>query len=115
MQYIGTSVKSLKERFDLILYFANIKTSGSDTVARIRWEGPGALNSTRYIYDIPTVFVSVDNPYHLLDAPKVKTFINGYTPSPFVVDAVVEKLVGESEFKGVNPVDPFCGLWNARL
>ncbi len=115
MQYIGASVKSLKERFDLILYFANIKTSGSDTVARIRWEGPGALNSTRYIYDIPTVFVSVDNPYHLLDAPKVKTFINGYTPSPFVVDAVVEKLVGESEFKGVNPVDPFCGLWNAKL
>ena len=115
MQYIGTSVKSLQERFDLILYFANIKTSGSDTVARIRWEGPGALNSTRYIYDIPTVFVSVDNPYHLLDAPKVKTFINGYTPSPFVVDAVVEKLTGESEFKGVNPVDPFCGLWNTKL
>ena len=115
LQYIGTSVKSLQERFDLILYFANIKTSGSDTVARIRWEGPGALNSTRYIYDIPTVFVSVDNPYHLLDAPKVKTFINGYTPSPYVVDAVVEKLVGESEFKGVNPVDPFCGLWNTKL
>ncbi len=115
MQYIGTSVKSLQERFDLILYFANIKTSGSDTVARIRWADPGALDSTRYIYDIPTVFVSVDNPYHLLDVPKVKTFINGYTPNDFVVDAVVEKLVGESEFKGVNPVDPFCGLWNTRL
>ncbi len=115
LQYIGTSVKSLQERFDLILYFANIKTSGSDTVARIRWADPGALDSTRYIYDIPTVFVSVDNPYHLLDAPKVKTFINGYTPNDYVVDAVVEKLVGESAFQGVNPVDPFCGLWNARL
>ncbi|QQO07738.1 glycoside hydrolase family 3 protein [Breznakiella homolactica] len=115
MQYLAASLASLRERFDLILYFANIKTSGSDTVARISWQGPGALNSPRYIHDIPTLFVSVDNPYHLFDVPAVKTFINGYTPSPYVMDAVIEKILGRSDFTGVSPVDPSCGLWDALL
>lgn len=115
LQYTKTTVASLRARFDLILYFANIKTSGSDNVARITWKGPGALDSTRYVHDIPTLFVSVDNPYHLIDVPAVKTYINGYTPNRHVMDAVVEKLMGRSEFTGENPVDPFCGLWNARI
>ena len=29
--------------------------------------------------------------------------------------AVVEKLMGRSEFKGISPVDPFAGLWDTRL
>jgi beta-N-acetylhexosaminidase len=32
-----------------------------------------------------------------------------------VIKALVEKLTGQSEFKGSSPVDPFCGLWDARL
>jgi beta-N-acetylhexosaminidase len=26
-----------------------------------------------------------------------------------MIDTVVEKLLGRSEFKGQSPVDPFCG------
>jgi len=26
----------------------------------------------------------------------------------------VNKLVGESEFRGVSPVDPFAGIWGAK-
>lgn len=113
--YIETKIEDLKKQYDLILYFANIKTSGSDTTARIRWAGPGALNSTRYIHDIPTLFISVDNPYHLIDVPRVKTLINGYTTNPYVMEAIIEKITGRSEFRGTSPVDPFCGLWDAWL
>ena len=45
----------------------------------------------------------------------IKTFINAYSASEYVVDAVVEKITGKSEFKGVNPVDPFCNVWGARF
>ena len=45
----------------------------------------------------------------------VKTFINGYSSNEYVVETLVEKLVGKSPFKGINPIDPFCGLWDARL
>ena len=55
------------------------------------------------------------NPYHLQDVPMIHTYINGYCHSPYVIDAVVEKIMGRSEFKGISPVDPFCGLWDTRL
>lgn len=115
MQYMNVKISEMKNTYDLIMYFANIKTSGSDTVARIKWQGPGALNATRYIHEIPTIFISVDNPYHLLDVPAVKTFINGYTASPYVLTEMIHKLMGRSEFIGKSPVDPFCGNFNAGL
>ncbi len=113
--YIETSIESIKAYYDLVIYFSNIKTSGSDTVARISWGGPGAQNAPRYLQEIPTLFISVDNPYHLMDVPHVKTYINGYTANAFVLESMIEKITGTSPFTGVNPIDPFCGRWEARL
>ena len=70
-------------------------------------------DAPKFVYDVPTLFVSVDNPYHLQDVPMVKTFVNGYTSNEFVVAALVERLLGRAPFTGVSPVDPFCGLWDA--
>lgn len=109
------TVEQMKKQFDLILYFANMKTSGGNTVTRIQWDVPMAVNATRYVQEVPTIFISVDNPYHLIDVPAVKTYINGYTPSPYVIDALVEKLLGRSAFEGVSPMDPSCGLWDSML
>jgi beta-glucosidase-related glycosidases len=39
----------------------------------------------------------------------IKTFINGYSNSEYVIDSVMEKLMGRSNFTGKSPVDPFCG------
>jgi beta-N-acetylhexosaminidase len=64
---------------------------------------------------IPTVFVSLENPYHLLDAPRVRTFINTYGSSEIILDSLVEKLMGRSAFVGESPVDAFCGMWDTRL
>lgn len=101
--------------YDLVLYFASLKTASNQTTVRINWAQPFGADVPKFVHDIPTLFVSVDNPYHLQDVPMVKTFINGYASSEYVVEAIVEKLLGKSEFKGINPVDPFCGLWDARL
>lgn len=115
MWYQNVKIEELKQKYDLIIYFANIKTSGSTTNARITWTPPMSIDSPRYIHEIPTIFISVDNPYHLQDVPHIKTYINGYTPNEFVVEGIVEKLIGKSLFKGHSPVDPYCGLWNANL
>ncbi len=64
---------------------------------------------------MPTVFVSLENPYHLLDAPRMRTYINAYCATEESIDAVIEKLMGKSAFKGVSPVDPFCGKWDTHL
>lgn len=61
------------------------------------------------------MFISVASPYHLLDAPRMQTFINAYTPTEEVIEALVEKLMGRSPFRGKSPVDPFLGMWDTRL
>ena len=55
-----------------------------------------------------------EEPYIIADAPRVKTVINCYTNTEEAVDALIEKLLGKTEFQGVSPVDAFCGLEDAR-
>ena len=107
MNTIGRiAIRDFKKQYDAIIYFLNIATSNSDSAARISWPGT-RVTVTMMIHDVPNLMVSVDNPYHLIDAPRIPTYINAYNSSDLVVDTLVEKLVGESEFKGVSPVDPF--------
>ena len=101
--------------FDLVIYFASLTTASNQTTVRIDWSQPMGVDVPKFVHDIPTVFISVDNPYHLQDVPMVKTYINAYTPSEHIVRAVVDKLLGRSPFTGINPVDPFCGHWDAKL
>jgi beta-N-acetylhexosaminidase len=102
-------------RYDLVLYYANVTNRGNETVARLDWMLPMGLNAPKFVHEVPTVFISVANPYHLQHVPRVSTYINAYTASPAVLDALVDKLLGGSEFLGVSPVDPTRGLWDARL
>lgn len=111
------SVESFKSRYDLIFYVGNIETASNKTVSRLNWHTMFGLgnNMPWMVHEMPALFVSVGNPYHLLDAPMIKTFVNGYCNSEYVIHAVVEKLCGDSEFKGKSPIDPFCGKPDLRL
>ena len=101
--------------YDYIIYLANMSTKSNQTTVRIEWQQPMGANCPHYVNSVPTIFISVENPYHLLDVPRVKTFINAYNSNDYVLDAIIDKIMGRSEFKGVNPVDPFCGKWDTRL
>ena len=111
------SVESFKSRYDLIFYVGNIETASNKTVSRLNWHTMFGLgnNMPWMVHEMPALFVSVGNPYHLLDAPMIKTFVNGYCNSEYVIHTVVEKLCGDSEFKGKSPIDPFCGKLDLKL
>lgn len=107
MYTIGKSpIREFKKRYDAIIYFMNVASSNSDSAVRISWPGT-RVTITMMIHDVPTMMVSVDNPYHLMDAPRIPTYVNAYNSSDLVVDTLVEKLTGESPFRGVSPMDPF--------
>jgi len=101
--------------YDRIIYFCALMTRSNQTTTRIEWAWPLGANCPVYIASVPTIFISMENPYHLLDVPRVKNFINAYTNTEENVDAVIDKLMGRSEFKGKSPVDVFCGKWDTRL
>ena len=114
-QELFMSVNDFKEKYDLIIYVANLETASNQTTVRINWQQPLNANAPWFVKDIPTLFISVANPYHLQDVPMVKTYINAYSSNEFVVESIVNKILGKSEFKGKSPIDPFCGKWETRL
>lgn len=110
-----TSSEEVKNNYDLIIYSANMATKSNQTVVRIEWRQPMGADVPTYMHSVPTIFISLENPYHLLDAPRVKTYINTYGSSETILDALIDKLMGRSSFKGVSPVDAFCGKWDTKL
>ncbi len=109
------SYSYVKDNFDLILYCANYGTTANQTTVRIAWPKNNMSWCPNFVHSVPNVFISLENPYHLMDVPRVRTYINTYSPNDRTIEMLHEKLMGRSEFMGVSPVDAFCGLWDARL
>ncbi len=115
MEGMMTPYSAVTDKYDLIVYLGNMATKSNQTAIRIEWAQPMGANVPIYMTKVPTIFISVENPYHLLDVPRVRTFINTYNSSDTVLDALMDKLMGRSSFKGTSPVDAFCGMWDTKL
>lgn len=105
------NVTTFRDKYDLVIYIGNVENASNQTTNRLNWYtfwGQGN-NVPWFANELPVIFVSVANPYHLLDVPMISTYINCYSNNDYVLEAVVEKLVGNSDFKGISPIDPFCG------
>lgn len=109
------SVEALTSNYDLVLCYANVSAT-MRTTQRLEWAiSKGGWDNPWYVNEIPTIFVSFNCPFHLADVPQIKNFINCYDAHETTVDAVIDKITGKSEFKGVSPVDVFCGLRDTRF
>lgn len=105
------NVKCFREKYDMVIYIGNVENASNKTTNRINWYtfwGQGN-NVPWFVDEVPVLFISVANPYHLLDVPMIRTYINCYSNNDYVLEAVVDKITGAGVFKGKNPVDPFCG------
>lgn len=106
-------IAELTDNYDLIINIANVNPN---TDQRVQWPASkGTPDIPFYVNEVPTIFVSVKCPFHLADVPQVKTYINTYDDNAVTLEALVQKLVGKSEFKGVSPVDAFCGFGDTRF
>lgn len=105
------TVNEFRSKYDLVIYVGNVENASNKTTNRLNWHAPyGAGNNIPWFVEVvPTLFISLQNPYHLLDVPMVKTYINAYSNHDMMIETVVEKITGESEFVGKSPIDPFCG------
>ena len=69
-----------------------------------------------YVHELPVVGISVNKPTMLADAPMLRTYINTYDSNDDTMDALVDALVtGVDAFKGNDPIDSFCGMWDTRM
>jgi beta-N-acetylhexosaminidase len=111
-----SGVADLKKKFDLSMVAANVPTGSNNTSRRVDWVTLMAADEPWYTREIPTMFISFCNPYHMVDVPFISTFVNCYSSNPACVEEAVRKLTGQSPFRGKSPVDPWCGgIWGAKF
>ncbi|MDE6867587.1 MAG: beta-hexosaminidase [Clostridia bacterium] len=109
------AVHNLTDEYDAVIAFADVPHT-MKTVQRLEWAlSKGGWDNPWYVEELPVIFVSFSSPFHLADVSQVKNYINCYDAHEETVKALVDKLVGVSEFKGVSPVDVFCGMIDTRI
>ena len=69
-----------------------------------------------YVFEVPVIVIGCGQPTMLADIPQARTYINTYDAKEATFDALVEALMGGTEeFRGTDPIDSFCGLFDTRL
>jgi beta-N-acetylhexosaminidase len=103
------------EKYDAAFVFANVKGFAQEAAIRIKWSSPMASEIPWYVTEVPTVFVSLNQPNHLIDVPMVKTAIHAHAGTPEAIRATIEKIMGKSEFQGTFNENVFCDSFDTRL
>ena len=69
-----------------------------------------------YVHELPVIGVSVNKPTMLADAPMLRTYINTFDSKDYTLDALVDALMeGPEAFKGIDPIDSYCGLFDTHM
>ncbi len=103
MKDMNRPLADWKDQFDVIIYLTKWETMSNQTSLQLNYKAMG-FDAPWFVEEVPTILISMANPYHGYDVPMIKTVINAYSPNDEVFKAVVDKLVGKSKFKGVSPV-----------
>ena len=109
-------VGEAKKAYDLYVYICNMENASNNTTLRLNWNVAFGLGDDApwFVSEVPALMISTAYPYHLFDAPMVKTYVNAYAGTADFRAAVMDKLMGRSPFRGVSPMDPFCGREDTR-
>ena len=102
------------KEYDAAIVFANVSGFAQEAAIRIHWSSPMAAEIPWYATEVPTVFVSLSLPNHLIDVPMVKTVIHAHAPSREAIRATVEKIQGLSPFHGTFNENVFCDSFDTR-
>ncbi|WP_426989507.1 gluconokinase, GntK/IdnK-type [Pseudarthrobacter sp. Y6] len=103
------------DKYDAAFVFANVKGFAQEAAIRIKWSTPMAAEIPWYVTEVPTVFVSLNQPNHLIDVPMVRTAIHAHAGSVEAIRATIEKIMGNSEFQGTFNENVFCDSFDTRL
>ena len=69
-----------------------------------------------YVHELPVVGISVNKLTMLADCPMLRTYINAYDSHEDTLEALVDALVtGKEAFKGSDPIDSYCGMFDTHM
>jgi len=107
-------IKKIYQNYDLIIFLMNECVWFTKTNLRLnKLLKDGGMMISPHI-KVPTIFISLGNPYHLYEIPTMKTLINCYNPIKRTQKILIEMLIGNLQIIGKSPVDVYCGLEDAK-
>ena len=104
-----------RDEVDAAIVVANIVGYAAENNYRIRWKTPMSTDCPWYVHEVPTVMVSLNYTTHLHDATMVKAYINAYHDNAQAIRLVVDKIMGESPFRGTYNDLVWTEKWQAKL
>lgn len=117
MAEVSAGTDDFVSQYDLSMIVLNMPAVSNATVVRVNWKVIFGMGNDIpwYAGELPLVVVSTANPYHLLDIPMADVYVNAYSSNASTLDAIFDKLMGRSQFKGISPVDAFCSHMDCRV
>lgn len=106
-------IEEFKKNYDAVLLVLNVAGFAQFNTMRVKWQLP--TQQPWYMSEVPTIVLNLSFPNMLIDVPMAKTYINAYMNHPEAIHAALEKMMGQSEFKGRADENVFCGRWEAKL
>lgn len=110
----GSSLE-YRANYDAAIIVSNVSGYGAENNYRIRWSMAGSNEIPWYIWEVPTVFISLNYTTHLTDVPMVKCLINAYHNNQDNLELAFKKMMGESEFRGGHNDLVWCDRFQAKL
>ena len=104
-----------RQNVDAAIVVADVVGYGAQNNYRIQWKTAMSNECPWYVWEVPTVMVSLNFTTHLHDATMVKCYINAYHNNEEIIRQVVDKIMGESEFKGKPNGLVWADKWQAKL
>lgn len=105
--------EEFKKKYDLVLVVADVVGMAQYNVMRAKWLYP--VDQPWYVAEVPTIFISLNFTNHLIDFTMSHTYINAYTDADPTLNQLVEKLMGNSAFKGRYNDNVWCGRWDTKI
>ncbi len=110
----GSSLE-YRANYDAALVVSNVSGYGAENNYRIRWSMAGSNEIPWYVWEVPTVFISLNYTTHLTDVPMVKCLINAYHNNQDNLHLAFKKMMGESDFRGGHNDLVWCNRFQAKL
>lgn len=111
---ISGKVQDFVDSCDAVVEFCDVRGYAAENNYRIRWSAPMSADIPWFVWEKPTVFVSLNYTTHLTDVPMVKTYVNAYKNTREVIRQTIAKIMGDSEFKGTANELVWCDKWETR-
>lgn len=106
-------MEDFKKNYDCVLLVLNVQGFAQFNTMRVKWDEP--VKQPWYMSELPTFVVSLSFTNNLIDVPMARCYINAYMDHHESFEAVLEKMMGKSEFKGRYNENVFCGRWETRF